>query len=125
MKHKRKILNTKIMAVIYSALFIGGILFISGNPLNAQGKNCNTTCELYYDCFSIAYLKSKDGQAPDAKAKLQREKQNIIKKCVKECVAKKNEANILECYVTRTPTIPVCKAFYTCAVKFYKTDQQK
>jgi len=108
------------MAVIYSTLFVVGIAFISGNSISAQGKSCNTACDLYFDCFSMAYLRSKEGKAPDAKAKLQREKQNIIKKCARECVAKKDTGNILQCYVSRTPTLQVCQAFYGCAVKYYK-----
>ena len=118
-----KILNIKPAAVIISAIFAVGFIFISGNSLHAQAKNCNTACDLYYDCFSIAYQQTQEGKTAAGKAKLQREKQNIIKKCARECVAKKNEGNILQCYVSRTPTLPVCQAFYSCAVKFYKADK--
>jgi len=122
MNNNVKTMNTKLMAVIYSALFAAGILFISGGPLQAQEKSCNTACDLYYDCFSIAYKQTKEGKTAAGLTKLKNEKQNIIKKCVRECNAKKNEGNILQCYKTRTPTLPVCQAFYGCAVKFYKTD---
>ena len=114
----------KIENVLISSVLSGLFFLTASASLSAQDKSCQSACDLYFDCFSIAYQQTDEGKTQQGKTKLKQEKSNVINKCIKECNAK-SKKNILQCYKERTPTIEVCKAFYNCSVKYYKTDDMK